>query len=449
MAGKNRKRQVVLVVYPGFSLLELVGAQYVWALASMMSSFETIVVGSTKGFVESNTPLSLKVQKGFDEAPDPHVLIVIGGGEAAMRASADQALLDYVRGAAERAAIVGSTSTGSLILAAAGLLQGRRATTHWAFREQLEEMGASYLRQPWVEVGKFITGAGSSSAVDISLLFVGRLSTQKIARQVQIGAEWDPAPPFGNIDWTRLNGRSAPAPSPGRLEAGAKSIALVIYDGLTVFDLVGPLELVTALSHIRPDFAPVVVAERVEAVSSDSGLILMPNKRFDEVPEPHVLIVPGGGTPTLRPMGNPAIRHYIRTADRSTAYTTSVCTGALLLASVGMLEGREATTHWAYRSYLPAYGARYVRERWVASGKIINSAGVSAGIDMTLYLIAQLTDEETSRQVQLAIHYDPAPPFGGIDYDHLPPLMRALRAFTSLQIPLYTRTPRKLMKQGL
>lgn len=449
MAGNNRKRQVVLVVYPGFSLLELVGAQYVWALTSMMSSFETIVVGPTEGFIDSNTPLCLKVEKGFGEAPHPHVLIVIGGGEAAMRASEDKAVLDYVRGAAKRAAIVGSTSTGSLILAAAGLLQGRQATTHWAFREQLQEKGASYLRQPWVEDDKFITGAGSSSAVDMSLLLVSRLSSQKTARQVQIGAEWDPAPPFGNIDWTRVNGRSTPTASSNGQEVDTKTIALVIYDGLTVFDLVGPLELVTALSHIRPDFAPVVVAERVEPLSSDSGLIFMPNKRFDEVPEPYVLIVPGGGKPTLRAMGNPAIRHYIRRADRTTAYTASVCTGALLLASVGMLKGREATTHWAYHRYLQAYGARYVRERWVASGKIINSAGVSAGIDMALYLISQLTDEETARQVQLAIHYDPAPPFGSIDYDDLPALMRALRAFTSLQVPLYMRKPRRLMRQGL
>lgn len=88
-----------------------------------------------------------------------------------------------------------------------------------------------------------------------------------------------------------------------------------------------------------------------------------------------------------------------------------------------------------------------MRKRWVASGKIINSDGVSAGIDMALYLIAQLTDQETARQVQLAIHYDPAPPFGGIDYEHLPPLMQVMRVFTSLQVPLYTRKPKQLLKQ--
>ena len=448
MARANRKKQVVLLVFPGVSLLELVGAHYTWSVAGMLASFETVVASPNTDFIPSSTPLSFRPEKAFAEAPDPDIFIVVGGFEAALRAAEDPALLDYVRHAAQRAAIVASTGTGSLILAAAGLLDGKQATTHWAFRQQLEGMGARYRRQPWVEDGRFITGAGSSSAVDMSLMLIDRLSSEKIAKQVQIGAEWDPAPPFGGIDWTKVNGRAS-GRAPGDSREPVNEIALVIYDGLTVFDLAGPLELLSALSRIRPDFQPVVVAERVEPLTSDDGLTFMPNRRFAELPAPHALVVPGGGRPTLRAMSNPAIRDYIRSANETTTYTASVCTGALLLASTGMLAGREATTHWAYERYLPAYGARYVRERWVASGKIVNSAGVSAGIDMALYLIAQLVDEETARQVQRATHYDPAPPFGGIDYDRLPVLLRALRTLTSLQVPLYVRKPRQLLRQGL
>jgi transcriptional regulator GlxA family with amidase domain len=461
MARNNNKKQVVLVVYPGFSLLELVGAQHVWRTAAMLSSFKVTVVGPTTvaepatvagsatNFIPSNTSLAFKPQLSLEEAPEADVLIVIGGGEAALQATEDRALLDYVYQASERAPIVGATSTGSLILGAAGLLRGRKATTHWAFRIELEALGAIYQHDHWVQDAKFITGAGSSSAIDMSLLLVERLSNEKVARQVQIGAEWDPAPPFGGIDWARVHGNGPPAMRPTGQSIATKSIALVIYPGLTVFDLVGPLELMTALSLLRPDFAPVVVAERVEPITSDAGLTFMPNRPFDEVPAPHVLIVPGGGTPTLRAMSNQALRDYIRNADRTTAFTTSVCTGALLLGSLGMLQGHGATTHWAYHRYLPAYGAHYLRERWVKSGRIINSAGVSAGIDMALYLIAQLTDEETARRVQLAIHYDPHPPFGGIDYDRLPGVMRALRAVTSFQVPFYVRKPRQLMARGL
>jgi transcriptional regulator GlxA family with amidase domain len=175
----------------------------------------------------------------------------------------------------------------------------------------------------------------------------------------------------------------------------------------------------------------------------------MPNAAFSELPAPEVLIVPGGVQPTLKAMSNLAIRQYILNANQTTRYTASVCTGALLLASVGLLEGREATTHWGYTRYLEKFGACYRRQRWVAEGKIINSAGVSAGIDMALYLICCLTDEQTARQVQMAVHYDPQPPFGNIDYDHLPGSMKMVRALTGLLAPVYTRKPRQLLLQGL
>jgi transcriptional regulator GlxA family with amidase domain len=95
---------------------------------------------------------------------------------------------------------------------------------------------------------------------------------------------------------------------------------------------------------------------------------------------------------------------------------TSVCTGALILGAAGLLEGRKATTHWAYYKLLERLGATYLPKRWVEDGKFITSAGVSAGIDMALFLAARLTNESAARLVQLGIEYDPHPPFGGIDW---------------------------------
>ncbi|HSK90437.1 MAG TPA: DJ-1/PfpI family protein [Euzebyales bacterium] len=447
LIGGRSAKTIALVAYPGCSLLELVGAQTIWATASMMSSLKTVVVGPSTEFMATSTPLPVAPQASLADAPEPDVLFVVGGGDAAEVASDDEAVVEYVRRAARHAAIVASTGTGSLILAAAGLLQGRTATTHWAFGKRLEEMGVTYRRASYVEDGRFVTGGGASSAIDLSLLLIARLRGQRLARRTQIVTEWDPAPPFGRIDWAAVDAAPVVASRNGD-DRPKQRVALVIYDGLTVLDLVGPLEVMSALAHVRPEFTPVVVAEDTTPVRGDSALTFRPNASLADVPAPDVVIVPGGGMPTLRAMRSPALRRYIRSAAATADYTTSVCTGALLLASVGLLEGRDATTHWAYRRYLPAFGARYVQQRWVGDDGIINSAGVSAGIDTALFLAAQLTDEATARQVQLALHYDPDPPFGGIDYDRLPPLMRAVRALMGLTVPLYTRKPRRMLQAG-
>src|ERR687897_3355038 len=223
-----------------------------------------------------------------------------------------------------------------------------------------------------------------------------------------------------------------------------KTIAFVLYPGLTVLDLTGPLQVLTVLGAIAPEYRTVVVAERVEPTDTDipGEMKVMPNNTFEEVPHPFAFIVPGGITPTLRAMSNEAIRNYVRSAAETAEVVSSVCTGALILGSVGLLEGRQATTHWAFYKVLEEFGARYVRRRWVEDGKFISSAGVSAGIDAALALAARLTDEETARRVQRSLDYDPHPPFGGIDYDHLGTLSNTVRAGLSLTAPVIAATPR-------
>ncbi len=198
-----------------------------------------------------------------------------------------------------------------------------------------------------------------------------------------------------------------------------KTIAFVLYPGLTPFDLVGPLQVITQLAVTHPEIRPVVVGERIEPMATDIGAEMIPERTFEEVPHPYALVVPGGAQPTRKAMSNQAIRDYVRTAAETAEIVGSVCTGACILASAGLLEGRQATTHWAFYKVLEQFGAKYVRKRWVEDGKFITSAGVAAGIDMALQLAARLTDEQKARQVQYRLGYDPEPPFGGIDYEHI------------------------------
>jgi len=226
-----------------------------------------------------------------------------------------------------------------------------------------------------------------------------------------------------------------------------KTIALILYPGLTLFDLAGPLQVFTGVSQLAPEYRTVVVSERVEPMDTDLHVKMIPTHTFAEVPNPTVLLVPGDCASTFKAMSNEALRSYVRSAAETAEVAGSICTGALILASVGLLEGRQATTHWVYYKILEEFGAKYVRKRWVEDGKFISSAGVTAGIDMALHLAARLTDEETARRVQRSLVYDPHPPFGGMDYDHLGPIS-AMRAGLSLAAPVIASKPKRLTKQN-
>lgn len=162
-----------------------------------------------------------------------------------------------------------------------------------------------------------------------------------------------------------------------------------------------------------------VVAESLDAVPTDTPVRVAATSTLDEVPEPDVIVVPGGGAPTLRQLANPILLDYLRKADRSAQVVASVCTGSLLLAGAGLLHGRRATTHWKYHRFLDRLGATYVPERWVEDGRYLTGAGVSAGIDTALRLAAILTNDDLARAVQLGLEYDPHPPHGGIDWSHV------------------------------
>jgi transcriptional regulator GlxA family with amidase domain len=230
-------------------------------------------------------------------------------------------------------------------------------------------------------------------------------------------------------------------------EYNQKIIAFVVYPGLTLFDLAGPLQVFAGVSRLAPEYRTVVVGEHAEPLDTDLHVKMVPTHTFEEVPHPSVLLVPGDRAFTFSAMGNEAIRSYVRSAAETAEVAGSICTGALIVASVGLLEGRQATTHWVYYKILEQFGAKYVRKRWVEDGKFISSAGVTAGIDMALHLAARLTDEKTARRVQRSLAYDPHPPFGGMDYDHLG-AMSAVRAGLSLAAPVIAAKPKRMIRQN-
>lgn len=185
-------------------------------------------------------------------------------------------------------------------------------------------------------------------------------------------------------------------------------IAILLYEGLTVLDAIGPYEVLQRLPDARTRF----VAKKKGLVRSDTGgLGLMADLELGELPKPEVVVVPGGGRGALEASRDESTLDWLRALHETSRYTTSVCTGALILGAAGILDGLRATTHWAAYPLLESHGAHAVRERVVQEGKVITAAGVSAGIDMGLHLAAEIAGPEVAQVIQLSIEYDPQPPF--------------------------------------
>jgi putative intracellular protease/amidase len=183
-------------------------------------------------------------------------------------------------------------------------------------------------------------------------------------------------------------------------------IAYLLYDRFTALDIIGPHDVLNSV----PGNESIFVAEERGPVRNESDtLSLVADATIDEVRSPDIVVVPGGyGNRVL--LDHEPLHEWIRAVHENTTWTTSVCTGSLLLAAAGLLEGVPATSHWLARDMLAEFGAQPVADRVVQHGKIVTAAGVSSGIDMALWLVQQINGDEVAQAVQLGIEYDPEPP---------------------------------------
>ena len=190
---------------------------------------------------------------------------------------------------------------------------------------------------------------------------------------------------------------------------GPLQIAIPIFDRLTALDAVGPYEVLARLPGAKVHF----IAASPGAKRTENGMLaLIADLALSELPEPDLIVVPGGlGTRSL--IADDEMLGWLRHAHEHSQWTTSVCTGSLLLGAAGILDGLEATTHWLELETLRGFGATPVARRVVVQGKVITAAGVASGIDMALTLAGQIAGEELAHAIQLGIEYDPEPPFAG------------------------------------
>lgn len=202
-------------------------------------------------------------------------------------------------------------------------------------------------------------------------------------------------------------------------------IAILVFEKLTALDAVGPYEVLRSMPGWEVSF----VGPRKGPVRTDCGALgLSADYSLDEVSETDVVLVPGGegNRPLLE---DEAVLSWLRSIDERAKWTTSVCTGSLVLGAAGLLEGKRATSHWLFLERLREFGADPVGGRFVEDGKVLTSAGVSAGIDMALHLVGREAGPELAQAIQLGLEYDPQPPFDTGSPSKAPePIVEAVKA---------------------
>ncbi len=211
----------------------------------------------------------------------------------------------------------------------------------------------------------------------------------------------------------------------------AMRIAFLIFDKLTALDAVGPYEVLSRIPGAEVSFVAKVAGPK----RADTGaLALTADLTLSELPDPEIVVVPGGeGNRPL--LDDDEVLGWLRAAHQTSTWTTSVCTGSLVLGAAGILQGKRATSHWLYREALAAYGAEPVAERVVEDGKIVTAAGVASGLDMALTLAARIAGDDVAKAIQLGIEYDPEPPFDTGSPEKAPPeLVELIRGLEGRQV---------------
>ncbi|HKF79827.1 MAG TPA: DJ-1/PfpI family protein [Thermoleophilaceae bacterium] len=373
-------RRVVIVAFEGVQPLDVVGPAEVFSTAARLQppGYEIeIVAADTKPLRASS--VSLAPDRSIASCRGPIDTLVCAGGTGVRGAARDERLLRWLRAAAKRSERVASVCTGAFLLARAGLLDGKRATTHWSACAALARSHPEIRVEPdpiFVRDGSVYTSAGVTAGMDLALALVDEDLGREVALEAARWLVLFLRRPGGQAQFAQLAAQAAEREPLRELQGW-------IPDNLDA-DLSVPA-LARDVSMSERNFA--------RAFRREVGMV-----------------VPGGlGTRAL--LDDERMVGWIRRAHEGSRCTTSVCTGALLLGAAGILDGIEATTHWLELATLERFGARPTSRRVVEQGKVITAAGVSSGIDMALALASHLAGDQVAEAIQLAIEYDPQPPF--------------------------------------
>ncbi|WP_433204724.1 DJ-1/PfpI family protein [Dactylosporangium sp. CS-047395] len=377
-------QRVVIAIFEGVQSLDVTGPLEVLAGANAAAGSEQYRV-----WIASIDGRPVRTSSGLQILPDgelaaagPADLLIVPGGDGTR--TTDPRLVAWLREHGPEAKRLAAVCTGAFLLAEAGLLDGRQVTTHWDKCATLARRFPSVCvdAEPiFVRDGNIWTSAGVTAGIDLALALVeedhGRDVALGIARHL--------------VMFLRRPGGQR----------------LVLYPRMTALDIIGPYEVLSRLPGVSITF----VGSGPDAVSADTGLLsLGPKTDFSAAAPPDVVVVPGGPDVAAQ-LADAELRAWLRSVDEHATWMASVCTGSLILAAAGLLRGRQATSHWLVADRLREFGAEPSPDRVVIDGRYATAAGVSAGIDLGLTLAARIAGPPVAQAIQLAVEYDPQPPF--------------------------------------
>ncbi|MBS1978817.1 MAG: DJ-1/PfpI family protein [Bacteroidetes bacterium] len=408
---KITQKTVVIALYDRFNLLDAVGA-YQTASGLMLENYAIKFAARNKGRVPSGYLQSLKADYSFEDISSADILI-LPGSEDYRSVLEDQSSMDWIRKMDKQSEQTLAIGSGTVILASTGALKGKKVCTGWHEKDVVESFGAEYVEADYVHDGKYYTGAGASASIDMVLALINDVYGAGLAKTTQLFIAYDPNPPVNSGFYqdadsaVRTLATAMPQHTVAPSEA-KKTIAIYLYNGFTMLDVSGPYQVFRELEPYGYEMK--FISDTKGIVQSDFIQSLEAPFSVNDVNEAQIFFVPGGST-TYKILDNTSLINWIRGIDRTTDFTISVCTGSVLLGEAKLLKGKRATSHWFVGPKLTEFGIQYTGERYTRDGKYITGAGVSAGVDLALFIVEQLEGEEVAKAIQLRIGYFPHPPF--------------------------------------
>ena len=414
-----------ILVYDGASTIEAISSMVVF---SELMDVKVEYIGIQPGIVSTDLA-DIVVERSIDEVAQLDLLVVPGGTRAGLQEVLENTVLvDWIQRIDKGTKLTAGVGYGSLLLAEAGLLSDRQIVFSWPMAEENAlAIGSRFDNGRYTQDGKYWTSVSGTAAIDMSLAMVEAISGTNHLQGAMLDLEYDPAPPFegGTVETTpseildvlmastyRQGEVTLLESSAVKIPASSAStetlqVGILVYDGFFTLDAIGPLAVLSQMDGAQVNLIRVGDSEEIK---SGRTRLIVPLSMSD-VSALDLLLIPGGSNGTWEMVQNSEVLEWIRMIDANSRYTTSVCTGSWVLGSAGLLENRQATTNW-YRAgqMMERFGAQFVPERYTSDDKYWTSAGVSAGIDMSFALIAEIRGEEAAQTAMMRLQYHPEPP---------------------------------------